>query len=373
MLAVLLVVFPVAPLLVSATGEPVRARHAMVVTDEDHATRVGLRILKDDGNAVDAAIAVGFALAVTYPRAGNLSGGGFMLVRLRDGGSTFFDFRERAPSASTRDMYFEKARDSLPGSIVGYRAAGVPGTVRGFDLAWRKFGSKPWAELVRPAKELAEKGFPVSHSLARSLRGARAKLEKFPESRRIFLRDGRLFEPGDRLLQPELGATLGRIAEAGADGFYEGPTAELLSADMSRNDGLITKQDLGSYVAVERQPLRGSYRGYEILSAPPPSSGGAGVIHAGRHRLNGCRTSGRWSGSRLDVRQAIEGPRFHHQFWEVERLGFSPDTLELLRKRGHVLNVRGGIANGHAIHIDADAGWLFGAPDSRSHGSALGY
>ena len=557
-LAVLLVVFPVAPLLVSATGEPVRARHAMVVTDEDHATRVGLRILKDGGNAVDAAIAVGFALAVTYPRAGNLGGGGFMLVRLRDGGSTFFDFRERAPSASTRDMYFEKARDSLQGSIVGYRAAGVPGTVRGFDLAWRKFGSKPWAELVRPAKELAEEGFPVSHSLARSLRGARAKLEKFPESRRIFLRDGRFFEAGDRLLQPELGATLGRIAEAGADGFYEGPTAELLSADMSRNDGLITKQDLGSYVAVERQPLRGSYRGYEILSAPPPSSGGAGVIQmlnmlegtgyenagvgspAAIHRvgemmrlyfadraayfgdpdyaeiplarllskeyaaerramidpesitpsstigagkviayessdtthysivdaegnavavtytLNSAYGSGVTAAEtgvllnnemddftirpgqpnqfgllqsenntiepgkrplssmtptivvyndkpflvlgaaggpriistvlqvilnvidfKMDVRQAIEWPRFHHQWMpdqlEVERLGFSPDTLELLRKRGHVLNVRGGIANGHAIHIDADAGWLFGAPDSRSHGTARGY
>jgi gamma-glutamyltranspeptidase/glutathione hydrolase len=258
-------------------AQPVHARHAMVVTVEQHATDAGVAVLQAGGNAVDAAVAVGFALAVTHPSAGNIGGGGFMLVRLADGRATFLDFRERAPEKASRNMYLDVSGKPTQDSVVGYRAAGVPGSVRGFEYASKKYGRKPWADVLAPAAALAEKGFPVSYGLAKSL-GNSGLLSRFPESKRIFLRDGKPYEPSEILVQPELARTLERIRHEGARDFYEGETARLLVADMERHGGLITAADLKNYSVAERQPLTGTYRGYDIITAPPPSSGGPGIL-----------------------------------------------------------------------------------------------
>jgi len=258
-------------------AQPVRARHGMVVSRERHATEAGLQILKNGGNAVDAAVAVGLALAVTHPSAGNLGGGGFMLIRRADGKTTFLDFRERAPLAASRNMYLDASGKATQDSVTGYRASGVPGTVRGLEYANQKYGKKAWAELVHPAVELAKNGFPVSYALAQSLKGTRG-LGGFAESKRIFQKDGKFYEPGELLIQPELAATLGRVEKLGAKDFYEGETARLLAKDMAAHGGLITEKDLKQYAVHEREPLTGTYHGYTIVTAPPPSSGGIGVL-----------------------------------------------------------------------------------------------
>ncbi|HEY1337877.1 MAG TPA: gamma-glutamyltransferase [Bryobacteraceae bacterium] len=259
------------------SAQPVRARHGMVVTRERHATNAGLQVLQSGGNAVDAAVAVGFALAVTHPSAGNIGGGGFMLIRLADGRTTFIDFRERAPQKASRNMYLDADGKATQDSVIGYRASGVPGTVRGLEYADKKYGRKPWADLVRPAVELASKGFPLSYGQAQSLRSTRG-LDRFPESDRIFRRNGKFYEAGDAFVQPELARTLDRIARLGAKDFYEGESAGLLAKDMAEHGGLITLDDLKAYTAKERKPLTGTYKGYEIVTAPPPSSGGVGIL-----------------------------------------------------------------------------------------------
>jgi gamma-glutamyltranspeptidase/glutathione hydrolase len=269
--------------LVCARGElfavqPVHARHAMVVTVEPHATDAGIAILQAGGNAVDAAAAIGMALAVTHPSAGNIGGGGFMLIRFADGRSTFIDFRERAPGQASHDMYRGPDGKATEDSVIGYRASGVPGTVRGLEYAAKKYGRKPWADLVAPAVDLAARGFEVSWGLAKSLRSSREKLARFSDSNRIFLHDGKLYEPGDVIIQPDLARVLGRIAREGSRDFYEGDTARLLAAGMQAHGGLITLADLKNYTVVEDKPLEGKYRGYSILTAPPPSSGGAGIL-----------------------------------------------------------------------------------------------
>jgi gamma-glutamyltranspeptidase/glutathione hydrolase len=257
--------------------EPVRARHGMVVADEPLATDVGVAVLQSGGNAVDAAVAVGFALAVTHPFAGNLGGGGFMLVRFADGHSTFIDFRERAPQKASRDMYLDAQGNPTRESLDGWRSVGVPGSVRGFELAQSKYGKKRWAELIAPAIALASKGFALSYKASESLRGAR-NLSEDPESKRIFQRGGAFYEAGDVLLQPELAATLRKIAVGGAHEFYEGETGRRLAAEMARHGGLITLSDLQQYRAVERTPLTGKYHGLDIVTAPLPSSGGIGIL-----------------------------------------------------------------------------------------------
>ncbi|HTX37644.1 MAG TPA: gamma-glutamyltransferase [Bryobacteraceae bacterium] len=259
-------------------AQPVRARHGMVVTRERHATEAGLQVLAAGGNAVDAAVAVGFALAVTHSSAGNIGGGGFMLLRLADGRTTFLDFRERAPEAASRNMYLDANGKATQDSTLGYRASGVPGTVRGLEYASQKYGKLPWAELVRPAVELASKGFPLSYAQAQSLRNGGRGLARFPESNRIFLRDGKFYEPGDTFVQPDLARTLERIEHLRAKDFYEGETARLLAEDMQAHGGLITLDDLRNYKAIERKPLTGSYHGYTLVTAPPPSSGGIGIL-----------------------------------------------------------------------------------------------
>ncbi|HZN08510.1 MAG TPA: gamma-glutamyltransferase [Pyrinomonadaceae bacterium] len=280
--------FLVVALLISQTvlvvaREPVRARHGMVASTNEVASRVGVEIMKRGGNAVDAAIAVAFALAVTHPAAGNLGGGGFMMIRLKDGRSTAIDYREMAPAAAHRDVYLDKNGKLIEGeggSLVGYRAAGVPGTVRGMELALQKYGSGKltWRQLVEPARRLAANGFAVTHSLARSLRLSKDYLSKYPETKRIYLKGGNLYEEGELFRQPELAATFARLQRFGPSEFYEGETARMIVADMKRNNGLMTLEDLRGYVAKERTPLRGNYRGHEIISMPPPSSGGAVLI-----------------------------------------------------------------------------------------------
>jgi gamma-glutamyltranspeptidase/glutathione hydrolase len=276
---------PVAPLLKSpsvvraASREPVRAPHGMVASTSGIASRIGADVLKRGGNAVDAAVAVAFALAVVYPAAGNLGGGGFMMIRLKDGRTTAIDYREMAPARAARNVYLDEKGELIKGegsSTLGYRAAGVPGTVRGMELALKKYGSGKlsWAQLIAPARRLAANGFTVSFNLARSLRDSSDTLSKYEDSRRIFLNNGNLYKEGDTLRQPELAATLNRIALRGPKEFYEGETARLIAEDMKRHNGLITLADLRGYAAKERQTVRGNYRGFEIISMPPPSSGG---------------------------------------------------------------------------------------------------
>lgn len=270
------------PIAQAASREPVRAKHGIVASTNEIASQVGVDIMKRGGNAVDAAIAVAFVLAVTHPAAGNLGGGGFMMIRLKNGKSTAIDYREMAPAAATRNIYLDKNGNLIEGeggSLVGYRAAGVPGTVRGMELALKKYGSGKlgWAQLIEPARQLAN-GFTVNYSLARSLRGNSDYLSQYPETKRIYLKDGRFYNEGEIFRQPDLSATFARLQKFGPNEFYEGQTATLIVNDVKRHNGLMTLADLHGYVARERQPLRGHYRGYEIISMPPPSSGGAVLI-----------------------------------------------------------------------------------------------
>jgi gamma-glutamyltranspeptidase/glutathione hydrolase len=265
--------------------QAVRGAHGMVATDEQLGSEAGVEILKRGGNAVDAAVAVAFALAVVEPAAGNIGGGGFMLVRLADGRTTFFDYREVAPGRASRDMYI-KPDGSLDKelSVIGYKSVAVPGTVAGLELALKTYGKLKLADVLGPAIHLAEDGFPVSEKLARQLTGERAELQEFTVSRRIFLNDGKMFHAGDTFKQPELAATLKRIAKNGAAEFYRGETAKMIVDDMQRLGGLITLEDLAQYQPKVREALHADYEfdghKWDVISSPPPSSGGVAIIEA---------------------------------------------------------------------------------------------
>ena len=266
-----------------ATARPVIARHGMVVTQEAEASRVGLDILKRGGNAVDAAVAVGFALAVTLPRAGNIGGGGFMLVHRADRNETIaIDYREAAPAATTKDVFLDANGEADPfKSRFSGLAVGVPGTVAGLELAWRKYGSGKFsfAELVAPAITLAREGLTVDDDVADSLPLAAKALASHPSSAGMFLRaDGSVKRAGDHIALDDLAATLETIAANGAAGFYSGPVAQKIVAAVQAAGGRMTMADLAAYRAVERQPVSGTYRGYTVVSMPPPSSGGAHII-----------------------------------------------------------------------------------------------
>ena len=250
----------------------------MVVSDDKLASDVGAEIMKRGGNAIDAAVAVGFALAVVSPEAGNIGGGGFMLVRLANGRTAFIDYREVAPAKASRDMYVQPdGTVDTQASLVGYRAVAVPGTVAGLTLALKNFGTMKLADVMAPAIGLAQDGFPVSAELAASLRSMESVFNQFPPSRRIFLKDGAYYQPGDTLRQPELAATLKRIAKDGAPGFYRGRTARDLADEMRRQRGLITVDDLARYKPEIREALTASYkaqgRDWLVITSPPPSSG----------------------------------------------------------------------------------------------------
>lgn len=263
----------------AAFREPVRARNGMVAAQHELASQAGVEVMKRGGNAVDAAIAVALTLAVVYPEAGNLGGGGFMLIRFKDGTTHAIDYREMAPMAANRDIFVNEKGELIRGeggSEIGYRASGVPGTPAGLDLAYRKFGSKKvaWRELVEPARKIAQDGYVLTYRLAELFKSYRSSLEKYEDSKRIFLNNGNFYREGDIFRQPDLARTLTRMQRLGASEFYTGETARLIAADMKRNNGLITAEDLKGYRAVERTPLRGTYRGHEVISMPPPSSGG---------------------------------------------------------------------------------------------------
>jgi len=271
------------PPALAASREPVRAKHGIVASTNEIASQVGVDIMKRGGNAVDAAIAVAFALAVTHPAAGNLGGGGFMMIRLKNGKTTAIDYREMAPAAATRNIYLDKNGNLIQGeggSLVGYRAAGVPGTVRGMALALEKYGSGKfyWPQLIWPAMRLASDGFVVNRTLARSLRDNKDYLSQYPETKRIYLNNGKFYKEGDVFRQPDLAYTLGRLQKSGPNEFYGDYTARMIVDDVKRHNGLITMEDMAGYEAKEREPLRGSYRGYEVISMPPPSSGGAVLV-----------------------------------------------------------------------------------------------
>jgi gamma-glutamyltranspeptidase/glutathione hydrolase len=265
--------------------EAVRSSHGMVATDEPLASQGGVEILKRGGNAVDAAVATAFVLAVVEPAAGNIGGGGFMLVRLADGKTTFFDYRETAPAKASRDMYI-KSDGTLDeeASTIGYRSVAIPGTVAGLALALKTHGTMKLADVMQPAIRLAEQGFPVSEKLAQELDEERPGLQRFSMTSRIFLNGGKFFHAGDTLRQPELAATLKRIARSGPAEFYQGETAQMLARDMSTFGGLITLDDLAHYQPKIREVLHATYtidaHRWDVFSAPPPSSGGVAIIEA---------------------------------------------------------------------------------------------
>lgn len=268
--------------------QAVRGAHAMVATDETLGSQAGVEILKRGGNAIDAAVAVAFALAVVEPAAGNIGGGGFMLVRLADGKTNFFDYREVAPAKSTRDMYIKDGKLIPDASTLGYRSVAVPGTVAGLELVLKTHGTMKLADVMAPAIRLARDGFPVSEKLAHELEEEKPGLQQFAVSKRIFLsnpqQNGAPYKVGDIFRQPELAATLQRIAANGAADFYRGETARMLVADMQNNGGIITAEDLANYQPIIREVLRAHYQidghRWDVLTSPPPSSGGVAMIEA---------------------------------------------------------------------------------------------
>jgi gamma-glutamyltranspeptidase/glutathione hydrolase len=263
-------------LLSAAPIHPAHAPHAMVVSVHELASRAGVEIMQAGGNAVDAAVATGFALAVVYPEAGNLGGGGFMLIRTADGKTRFIDYREKAPAAATANMYLDAQGNVMPdASLVGYKSSGVPGSVAGMVYAEKKYGKLPLGRVIAPAIKLAREGFPLAWEDVQDFQDKH--LAEFPESRRIFQRNGNYYKAGETFRQPELARTLERIASNPGD-FYHGAMARELAASVQKGGGLITVDDLAHYEVKEREPIRGTYRGYEVISAPPPASGGVALI-----------------------------------------------------------------------------------------------
>ena len=259
---------------------PVVARNGMVATEQELATQIGLDILKAGGNAVDAAVAVGFALAVALPNAGNLGGGGFMVVHdAKTGKSTALDFREVAPIKATRDMYLDANGKVIDGkSLYTHYAVGVPGTVAGMAHALRAWGTLPLARVIAPAAALADQGFPVSETLAKILQQEKANMGKWPATQQIFWKNGAPLNAGDTLVQKDLAQSMRLIGQQGAKVFYEGEIAQKIVAEMAPHAGAVSMQDLREYEVVERAPTRGTYRGYEIVTMPPPSSGGPHLV-----------------------------------------------------------------------------------------------
>jgi gamma-glutamyltranspeptidase / glutathione hydrolase len=267
-----------APLAAVASPQPVHAQHGMVVSVHELASRAGVEMMMAGGNAVDAAVATGFALAVVHPAAGNLGGGGFMLVRMTDGKTHFIDYRETAPAAAKPDMYLDAQGNVIEdASLIGYKSIAVPGSVAGMVYAEQKYGKLSLKKVIGPAIRLAKDGYTLSWEEARDLHDK--QLSQFPESQRVFQRDGNYYQPGEIFRQPDLARTLERIA-AKPDDFYRGDLARELALAMQKGGGLITAADLAHYAVKEREPVTGTYRGYEIISAPPPSSGGTVLIEA---------------------------------------------------------------------------------------------
>jgi gamma-glutamyltranspeptidase/glutathione hydrolase len=316
-----------------AATRPVHAQHAMVVSVHDLASQAGVEVLRAGGNAVDAAVATGFALAVVHPPAGNIGGGGFMLVRMADGKTHFLDYREKAPAAATRDMYLDPQGNVIEGaSEYGYKAIGVPGSVAGMVYAGKKFGKLTLKQVMAPAIKLARDGFTLSWEEARDLHDSH--LSNFSESRRVFQRNGDYYKPGETFRQPDLARTLERISE-NPDDFYHGALARELAAAMQKGGGLITVEDMAHYEVKEREPVHGTYRGYEVISAPPPSSGGTVLIES-LNILEGFDLAKMESRSALSIHFTVEG--FRRAFFDRAEFMGDPDfskipVAQLLDKR----------------------------------------
>lgn len=308
---------------------PALAEHGMVVAPERLAAEVGTAILRRGGNAVDAAVATGFALAVTYPRAGNIGGGGFMLIHIaEDNHQTLIDYREKAPAAATADLYLDDSGEVDRGrEFFSHQSAGVPGTVAGMLYALRQYGSLSLAEVLEPAIGLAAEGFPVSFALNYEINSRATRLEKNPEAARLFLdADGSAPAIGTNWRQPELARTLRQIAENGHDGFYSGTVAERIARDMADNGGLITQQDLADYHVVERTPVRGSYRDFTVVSTPPPSSGGVHILQM-LNILEGYDLAAMGHNSAAYLHRLIESMRFAYA--DRSRFLADPDYAEV--------------------------------------------
>jgi len=261
------------------SAKPIRGKNGMVVSAHPIASEVGIEILKKGGNSIDAAVAVGFALAVTHPSAGNLGGGGFMVIHLADGTQTTFDYREKAPESTHKDIYLDDDGNYDPKlSTAGWTASGVPGSVAGMISAIDKYGSLTLDEVIQPAIDLADKGFTMDYRMVKFLNAYHEKFMKYPSSKKIFTKNGEHFEEGDQLIQKDLAKTLTLIKDKGRNGFYEGEIAKLITNQAKKNGGYISLDDLKNYNPVERSPLKGTYNGYDILSMGPPSSGGIALI-----------------------------------------------------------------------------------------------
>jgi gamma-glutamyltranspeptidase/glutathione hydrolase len=312
---------------------PVHAQHAMVVSVHELASQAGVEILQAGGNAVDAAVATGFALAVVHSPAGNIGGGGFMLIRMADGKTHFLDYREKAPAAATRDMYLDAQGNVIEGaSEYGYKAIGVPGSVAGMVTAEKRFGKLTLKQVIAPAIKLARDGFTLTWDEAHDLHDS--YLAKFPESRRVFQRNGDYYKSGEVFRQPDLAHTLERIAE-NPDDFYHGALARELAAAVKKGGGLITAEDLAHYEVKEREPVHGSYRGYDVISAPPPSSGGTVLIES-LNILEGYDLPKMQSRSAQSIHFTVEG--FRRAFFDRAEFMGDPDfskipVAQLLDKR----------------------------------------
>src|ERR1700675_2430630 len=321
----LILLFLALLLAVPATAvHPVHAPHAIVVSVHELASRVGVEVMQAGGNAVDAAVATGFALAVVHPAAGNIGGGGFMLIRMADGKAHFLDYREMAPAAATRDMYLDAHSNVIPGaSEIGYKAIGVPGSVAGMVYAEQKYGKLTLKQVIAPAIRLAREGYALSWEEAADLHDRH--LAEFPESRRIFQRNGDYYPPGDVFRQPDLAHTLERIAEK-PDDFYHGALARELAAAMHKGGGLITPDDLARYEVKEREPVHGTYRGYEVISAPPPSSGGTVLIES-LNILEGYDLGGMGDRSAQSIHFTVEA--FRRAFLDRAEFMGDPDFAKI--------------------------------------------
>jgi gamma-glutamyltranspeptidase / glutathione hydrolase len=345
-LAVCLCWLPLVPAADAASMRPVAAEKGMVVTAQHLATEVGVNVLKHGGSAVDAAVAVGYALAVVYPAAGNLGGGGFMTIRFADGRKTFLDFRETAPRASTRDMYLDKDGRVVEGlSKVGWLGVGVPGTVSGLEYARRKYGTMTRAALIDPAIDLAEDGFTLDQGDVDMLASATDDFRKFPPTAKIFLNKGQPFAAGQRLVQHDLASTLRSIRARGADGFYQGKTASAIVRASRAGGGIIEPEDLASYRTRELAPVECDYRGYHLISAPPPSSGGTALCEM-LNILEGYPLRQLGWGSAQAVHYEIEAMR--HAYADRNTLlgdpAFVKNPVVRLIDKGYAAKVRDSIA-----------------------------
>lgn len=349
---------------IDAVRGVVTSGSGMVVSAYPDASEAGARVLSAGGNAVDAAIATGLALAVTHPTAGNIGGGGFMVIRFPDGGATAIDFREKAPLKAHPEMFVgEDGEYSYQIHHRSHLAVGVPGTVAGFALAHERYGDAEWRDLVEPSVALARDGFVVSDRLANSLSGRLEAFRDYPATYAQFSKDGVPYEPGEVLVQADLAGTLERIRDEGRDGFYSGATARLLAEEMERGGGWITEEDLARYEAREREPIRGTYRGYDIISMPPPSSGGTALVQM-LNVLEGFDVAAMGADSPEYAHHLVESMRraFRDRATFLADSDFADVPVERLTSKEYAAEIRATIATDAAsvsspADVEAAPGW----------------